>query len=100
MNSVRTNDGCAPCTQQILRADLTLTAGAVLEEMYDTLSQMGVEVVQLHAEAGTGQFEFVTGHGPPMQVCLITPLPSSVLLRACVASMPVGCKGPGHTPTL
>ena len=37
--------------------------------MYDTLTQMGVAVVQLHAEAGNGQFEFVTGHGPAMQAC-------------------------------
>ncbi len=63
--------------------------------MYDTLTQMGVAVVQLHAEAGTGQFEFVTGHGPPMQVYSPTIVPTS---ESCVASMAAGCKGSDACP--
>ena len=69
MTSVKTAIHFALPAPKTLGADVTLAAGAVLEEMYDTLTQMGIAVVQLHAEAGTGQFEFVTGHGPPMQVC-------------------------------
>lgn len=49
-----------------MRCDCT-AAVAVLDEMHDTLEQMGIAVVQLHAEAGAGQFEIVTGHGPAMQ---------------------------------
>ena len=52
-----------------LRMSCSRTAAvAVLDEMHDTLEQMGIAVVQLHAEAGPGQFEIVTGHSPAMQV--------------------------------
>ena len=40
---------------------------AVLDEMCNVLEAMGVHVLQLHTEAGSGQFEIVTAHGPAMQ---------------------------------
>eukprot|EP00976_Prorocentrum_cordatum_P042877 869209-Prorocentrum_minimum.AAC.1 len=42
-------------------------AADVLEEIYDTLAQMGIQVEQMHAESAPGQFEVVTAHKPALE---------------------------------
>ena len=45
-----------------------MTYGPVLDAMVDALAELGIGVEQVHAEAGTGQFEIVTNHADPVQV--------------------------------
>lgn len=37
---------------------------AILEELCETLHELGLQVEQMHKESGPGQFEVVLGHGP------------------------------------
>lgn len=41
---------------------------AVLDEIVDTLAELDIAVEQVHAEAGTGQFEIVTTFAEPLEV--------------------------------
>ena len=63
---------------------------AVLDEMCDALEQMKIAVMQLHAEAGEGQFEIVTGHSSAMQISRnirLHPSPSSA-----ASHIPLQCR--------
>ena len=40
---------------------------AIVEEVYDVLTDAGVEVQQFHAESAPGQYEIVTGPLPPVE---------------------------------
>ena len=39
-----------------------------MDDIVECLDSFGIEVDQLHAEAGPGQFEVVARHGPVLQV--------------------------------
>jgi len=39
----------------------------IVEEIYDVLTESGIEVQQFHAESAAGQYEIVTGPLPPME---------------------------------
>ena len=60
---------CQHGTEDIKQAQYDLCA--VLDEMSDTLQASGIEVEQVHAEAGHGQFEIATGPCSPVEVCII-----------------------------
>jgi glutamine synthetase len=40
---------------------------AIVEEIYDVLTDAGIEVQQFHAESAPGQYEIVTGPLPPIE---------------------------------
>jgi glutamine synthetase len=40
---------------------------AIIEEIYDVLTDAGIDVQQLHAESAPGQYEVVTGPLPPVE---------------------------------
>jgi glutamine synthetase len=40
---------------------------AIIEEIYDVLTDAGIDVQQLHAESAPGQYEVVTGPLPPVK---------------------------------
>jgi glutamine synthetase len=40
---------------------------AIVEEVYDVLTDAGIEVQQFHAESAPGQYEIITGPLPPME---------------------------------
>lgn len=40
---------------------------AIVEEIYDVLTDAGIEVQQFHAESAPGQYEVVTGPLPPVE---------------------------------
>jgi len=39
----------------------------IVEEIYDVLTEAGIEVQQFHAESAPGQYEVVTGPLPPVE---------------------------------
>lgn len=40
---------------------------AIIEEIYDVLTDAGIEVQQFHSESAPGQYEVVTGPLPPVE---------------------------------
>ena len=40
---------------------------AIIEEIYDVLTDAGIEVQQFHAESAPGQYEVITGPLPPVE---------------------------------
>jgi glutamine synthetase len=40
---------------------------SIIEEIYDVLTDAGIEVQQFHAESAPGQYEVVTGPLPPVE---------------------------------
>ena len=39
----------------------------IIEEIYDTLTDAGIEVEQFHSESAPGQYEVITGPLPPVE---------------------------------